>query len=163
MTEKFMGYVTNNYSKGMVQFRLFGHHDGVEDEKTLPWAFVGQGSDNLAVAGVGKTNNLQPGCRLVASQIGGKDGSWVIGDGTVDRWGKGDETGLGSSQSDGTTHYPAVDKSGGDYCIPCENENSENGTRVKAKALDGRYNDYADGQHLDLSDSQYPRTKRKDA
>ena len=162
MTEKFMAYVCNNYSKGMCQIQLFGQHDGASPGSTkLPWAYVDQGTNNLAVAGVGQAHGLQPGCRVQATQMGGKDGSWIIS-GTLDRWGSGDETGLGSGQADSTTHYPAVNKSQGDYPIPVQNENSENGVRCEAKPLDGRYNPYCGGQPLDLSSSTYPTTKYKD-
>jgi hypothetical protein len=161
MSEKFMGYVTNNYSKGMVQVQLFGQHDGAQEK--MKWAFVDQGTNNLAVAGVGQAHGLQPGCRVQCTQMGGKDGS-IIASGAMDRWGSGQGGGgLGSSQEDSTTHYPAVNKAQGDYCIPCQNENSENGTRVEAKAPDGRYNPYAGGQPLDLSNSKFPTTQYKDA
>jgi hypothetical protein len=87
----------------------------------------------------------------------------LIVSGVMDRWGKGSGGGgLGSSEADDTTSHPEVDKQYGDYPIPVKNENSENGTRCEAKALDGRYNEYCGGQPLDLSSSTYPTTKYKD-
>lgn len=160
-----MGYVTNNYSaSGRVQVRVFGEHDGVGDTTQCKWVYPDQGMNNVGVAGVGSATNLQPGCRVLVSQLGGLDGSfWAHGTGFRGGQGTGGGGGLGSGQSDGSTSMNDVDRSKADNCIPLENPNQQDGMRCQAKALDGRYNMYAGGQPLDLTSSQYPTTQYKDS
>lgn len=161
-----MASVINNYSScGQIQVRRFGHDDDVSDTTKCKWAYVDQGTNNLAVAGAGKAPNLQPGCRVQVSQIGGPDGSCIIS-GTLGRMGsgRGKGGGLGSSQADDNTSYKKVNTAQADYCIPLQNPNSENGVRCKVKAPDGRYHKYAGGQPLDLSKTEYEKgTPYKDA
>ena len=163
MTEKFVGYVINNYSSsGQVQVRRFGHDDGVGDTTNCKWCYVDQGTNNLAVAGAGEAHCLQAGCRVQLSQFGGPDGSFLIS-GTFGRMGSGQGGGggIGSGQSDGSTSYTDVNTAQSDYVIPLQNPTSQNGVRCQVKAPDGRYNKHAGGQPLDLSNSQYPDTQFK--
>jgi len=147
-----IAYVTNNYSStGMVQLRRFGHDDGA-DTDALKWAYVSQGSDNIGVAGVGRTHCLKPGCRVQVAEYGNKDGSIIVS-GVFGR--------MGSGTGDGATSYTGVNTSQSDFCIPLQNPTANNGTRCQVKAPDGRYHKKSGGQPLDLSNSQYPTTQYK--
>jgi hypothetical protein len=163
-TEQCMGYVTNNYSQGMVQVRLFGQHDGGESPENFPWCHVDQGTSNPAVAGVGEAHALQTGVRVKVTSMGGKDSAKYVS-GTAGRSGSGQSGGggLGSSSPDNNTACTDINWAQSDFPIPAKNPNSPNGTRVEAKPLDGRYNEYAGGQPCDLTNQSYPTCKYKDA
>lgn len=73
--------VTNNNDPariGRVQIKVYGEHDGTDDDSTLPWAEVMQSASIGLVGGVGLSSVLKVGTWVYVTKLEGSETKYIV-------------------------------------------------------------------------------------